>query len=462
MSRNPPSTHFELRCKLPCSAKEAFAWHERPGAFNRLNPPWDPVRVLEHVGGIKDGARVTIEVPLGPIPMRWTLEHRDYQKDVQFKDVQIRGPFASYAHTHRFHSAPPGDCILEDSIDYRLPFAPFGDLFGSAFTKAKLEGLFKYRHRITTDDLKAHSQFAAAPRQTILVSGSSGLVGSQLVPYLSTAGHTVKRLVRKDQSKDPNEICWDPKVRVLFPSLTGIDAVVHLAGDGIANGRWTKAKKARIRDSRIQGTRTLCESLIALTPRPKVLICASAIGIYGNRGEELLTENSTHGDGFLAEVTKEWEEASQIAIDAGIRVVHLRFGVVLSPAGGALQKMLPPFRLGLGGKLGDGAHWMSWIALDDVLGLIEHAIHTEQLYGGLNAVAPVPITNADFTSCLGTVLKRPTPFTVPRIAAELAFGEIAKEALFSSARVSAGKAEASGYSFRFPKLEQALRHVLGK
>jgi uncharacterized protein (TIGR01777 family) len=248
---------------------------------------------------------------------------------------------------------------------------------------------------------------------------------------------------------------------VNFPSLTGIDAVVHLAGDGIANGRWTQEKKLRIRNSRVQGTRSLCESLLALTPRPKVLICASAVGIYGDRGDEILTEDSTLGEGFLASVSKEWEEATHIAADAGIRVVHLRLGVVLSPQGGALKKMLLPFKLGLGGALGSGAQWMSWIGLDDVLGIIEHALCTDALYGPYNAVAPEPVTNYHFTKALGRALHRPTAFAVPRFIADIAFGEMAKEALFASARVSSAKVEQSGYQFRCRTIDDALNYSFG-
>jgi uncharacterized protein (TIGR01777 family) len=452
---------FEARCTLPCSVEDAFAWHERTGAFERLNPPWEPVKILARSGGIRDGAEVTLAVPLGPVSITWKLRHQEYVKNSQFKDVQVSGPFASYAHTHRFHSTGPGACSLEDQISYRLPVAPFGEWFGGSLTRSKLARAFAYRHRITEGDIAAHQRYAHHPRLQVLVSGASGLVGSQLVPYLSTAGHSVKRLVRRSHPLSHDEISWEPGARVNFPSLTGIDAVVHLAGDGIANGRWTAAKKARIRDSRVSGTRSLCESLLALTPRPKVLICASGVGFYGDRGDEVLTEDSALGEGFLASVSKEWEEATHIAADAGTRVVHLRFGVVLNPAGGALKKMLLPFSLGLGGALGAGSQWMSWIGLDDVLGIIEHALCTETLHGAFNTVAPVPVTNHDFTKALGRVLGRPTFFTVPRLAADLAFGEMAKEALFTSIRASSEKIEKTGYKFRCRTIDEAFKCSLG-
>ncbi len=295
----------------------------------------------------------------------------------------------------------------------------------------------------------------------IIVSGSSGLIGSALVPHLRATNHKVSTLVRVAASSS-EEICWDPNTRVQFPVLTGVDAVVHLAGESIAQGRWTKEKKQRIRDSRMRGTTTLCEGLLSLTPRPKVLVCASAIGIYGSRGDEELDEASAPGTGFLADVASEWEQATEIAKAAGIRVVNLRLGVVLSPKGGALQKMLLPFSLGLGGTLGRGNQWMSWISLVDVLGLIDHALQVESLSGPLNAVAPHPVTNRDFTRTLGQVLCRPTPFPIPVTLLRLIFGEFADEALLSSTRALPRKALTSGYSFTGETLEEALRLLLGR
>jgi hypothetical protein len=242
--------------------------------------------------------------------------------------------------------------------------------------------------------------------------------------------------------------------------LQGVEAVVHLAGENIAE-RWTAAKKANIRDSRANGTRVLCEALTGLTPLPKVLVSASAIGYYGDRGAEVLTEDSASGSGFLAEVCRAWEVATEPAHQRGIRVVRLRFGVVLSAAGGALAKMLPPFRLGLGGTLGSGRQYMSWIALDDAVGAIHHAVVTEPLQGPTNAVAPQPVTNQAFTKALGSVLRRPTLLPLPAFAARLIFGEMADELLLASTRVQPAKLQASGYSFRYPELEGALRHVLG-
>ena len=294
----------------------------------------------------------------------------------------------------------------------------------------------------------------------VVVSGSRGLVGSALVPFFTTGGHRVTRLVRGAPANS-DEAAWNPARGLAEPSrFNGVDAVVHLAGENIATGRWTPARKAEIRQSRVEGTRSLCESLARLAHPPKLLVSASAIGFYGDRGAQTLTEESGAGSGFLPDVCREWEAATEPASQAGIRVVHLRFGMVLSPAGGALQKMLLPFKLGLGGRIGSGAQFMSWIAVDDVVGTIRHVLSAESLQGPVNAVAPTPVTNAEFTRTLARVLRRPALASVPSFAARLAFGEMADALLLASARVIPVRLRESGYHFRFPELEGALRHLL--
>src|SRR3989338_4623676 len=296
----------------------------------------------------------------------------------------------------------------------------------------------------------------------VLVTGSTGLVGSALVPFLASGGHEVVRLVRGRLKPGVVEVPWDPQAGTIEAAkLEGLDAVVHLAGERIT-GRWTAAKKARIRSSRVQGTRLLAETLARLGRPPPTLVCASAIGYYGHRGDELLREESPPGAGFLAEVCREWEAAARPAAEKGIRVVQLRIGVVLSAAGGALALMLTPFKLGLGGRVGTGQQYMSWIALDDLAGIIQHALANESLRGPVNAVAPRAITNREFTKTLGRVLGRPTIFPMPAFAARLAFGQMADELLLASARVEPTRLIASGYKFRTPELEAALRHLLGK
>lgn len=296
----------------------------------------------------------------------------------------------------------------------------------------------------------------------VAVTGATGLIGTALVRRLTTEGHRVRALVRR--APGPGEISWDPDSGRLDPNdLEGIDAVVHLAGENVG-ARWTAGRKARIRNSRVRGTRLLSETLARMRRPPAVLVSASAIGIYGNRGDEILTDGSRVGDArydFLAAVGQEWEAAADAARNAGIRVVHPRFGVVLSPDGGALGQMLLPFRLGLGGRLGSGAQWMSWISIDDAVGALLHLLRADSLLGAVNVTAPEPVRNRDFTRVLGRVLSRPTLFTVPAGALRLAFGEMADAALLSSARVVPGTLEASGYRFSHRDVETALRHVLG-
>ena len=299
-----------------------------------------------------------------------------------------------------------------------------------------------------------------ASSMKLLVSGGTGLVGSALRRDISSDSCRITSLSRSADVGD--SIQWAPD-RGLLPleKIQGFDAVVHLAGDNIAEGRWSAAKKARIHDSRVQGTRLLSEGLASLETKPKVLISASAIGFYGDRGDEKLVEEASSGSTFLAKVCREWEAATQPARDAGIRVVNLRFGIILSPEGGALKNMLMPFRMGAGGRVGNGHQYWSWISLDDAVGSIEHSISHEELSGPVNAVSPEPATNSEFTKALGSVLKRPTILPMPAFAAKMALGEMAEALLLSSARVYPQKLQATGYSFKHPNLTTALQSLLG-
>ena len=296
----------------------------------------------------------------------------------------------------------------------------------------------------------------------IVVTGSTGLIGSALLPRLRDEGHHVTGLVR-GVAADQNTPWWDPAAGRISPgALDGVDAVVHLAGEGIAAGRWTAARKARICDSRVNGTRVLCEALAGTTTPPRVLLAASAVGFYGDRGDELLDESAALGQGFLSDTCQKWEAEADPARARGIRVVHLRIGIVLSPSGGALAKMLPPFMLGVGGVLGSGQQFMSWIAIDDLIGIMLHALTNDGLAGAVNAVAPRAVTNREFTKALGHVLRRPTVFPVPAFAARLAFGEMADALLLASTRVQPARLMAEGFEYAYPELEGALRHVLGR
>jgi uncharacterized protein (TIGR01777 family) len=296
----------------------------------------------------------------------------------------------------------------------------------------------------------------------ILISGSHGLVGTAFIKSLETDGHEIFRLVRHYPNSEA-EIEWSPdRYSIQLARIEGFDAVVNLAGESIAEGRWTDEKKRRIRESRVKGTKLLGDALANLAKPPKTFICASAIGYYGNRGDETLTESSAPGDDFLAEVCVEWEKATALATEKGIRVVNARFGIILDAHGGALAKMLPPFRMGIGGKIGSGKQWMSWIALDDVVGGLKFALANETLRGPVNFVAPNPVTNSEFTRTLGKALSRPTLFPIPAFGVRLLFGEMADALLLSSQRVEPQRLKATGYEFQYSQLQTALSHALQK
>jgi hypothetical protein len=292
----------------------------------------------------------------------------------------------------------------------------------------------------------------------ILVSGVSGPIGAALLPSLHARGYQVTRLVRGAASGE-GQIPWDPVQPLTPESISGFEAVIHLAGETVV-GRWTDGKKAHIRDSRVVGTRSLAQALAKTSQRPRVLITASAVGYYGDRGDEILREDSPPGQGFLPEVCREWEAATQPAAAAGIRTAQVRIGLVLSPVGGALQKMLTPFKLGVGGNMGNGRQWWSWIDVEDLVGAIHHILKNDQLEGPVNVVAPTPVTNAEFTGTLASVLSRPGIFPMPAFVARLAFGQMADELLLASQRVEPGKLMASGYPYQHSDLRQALASIL--
>ncbi|HXE57278.1 MAG TPA: TIGR01777 family oxidoreductase [Gemmatimonadales bacterium] len=451
---------YRSEITLPASADEVFAWHARPGAVERLTPPWAPIRPLERSTGVEEGSTVAFRVGRGPLSRRWTVRHREVRPGLGFTDEQLDGPFVRWIHEHRLEPLGPGACRLVDRVTYALPLGPLGEAIAPAFRR-RLERAFAYRQATLRDDLAAHRRFPDRPALHVAVTGASGLIGSALVPFLTTGGHRVTRLVRR--AAGPGEIRWDPARGVLDPAaLAGVDAVVHLAGESVAAARWTEGRKRRLLESRVRGTRLVAEAIARMERPPRVLVAASAVGYYGDRGDELLSEESTAGRGFLAEVGAAWEAATAAAETRQTRVVRLRIGVVLSPAGGALRAMLPPFRLGLGGRLGGGEQWMSWVSIDDAIGAIHHALLTDALAGPVNVVAPEPVTNREFARTLARVLGRPGLTAVPATALRLVLGEMADAALLASQRVTPGRLSQTGYPFRHPTLEVALRHVLGR
>lgn len=453
---------FIGRSRIEAPRDVVFQWHARPGALERATPPWIRARVVSGAGGLQDGSTVRLRISRGPFHFDCVMEHRDYVAGEHFRDVQKSGPFASWQHTHRFLLDGETGCEVEDRIDYALPLGAFGRSFGSPWVAHEIERMIVYGHRVLRNDLRLAASYPPSPPLRILVSGSSGLIGSALIPFLTTNGHRVARLVRAGNPAADGAVAWDPAAGWIHAEgLEDFDAVIHLAGEGIASWRWNAEKRARIRDSRARGTQLLCEALASLKRPPRVLLSASATGYYGDRGALRVSESAESGPGFLAQVCRDWEAATRPAADKGIRVANLRFGIVLTPAGGLLAGLLPAFLLGLGGPLGAGTQVMSWVAMDDVLGAIQHALMTD-LSGPVNVASPYPETNDDFAHGLASVLGRPAFLRVPDLLLQLLFGQMANETLLASICVEPRKLVDTGYAFLFPRLETALQHLLGR
>ncbi|MGO4446101.1 TIGR01777 family oxidoreductase [Mycobacterium sp. 2YAF39] len=432
---------------------EVFEWHSRPGAMRRLVPPWQPMKVVAEADSLADG-RAVLGLPGG---LRWIAQHDATRYDPPHRFVDVlssRGPrswppriVGRWTHTHEFAEAGSGTRVY-DRIDAPVP-------------AAALRPMFAYRHRQLADDLAAHRDARDAGLQPLVVAitGATGLVGTALSAFLSTGGHRVIKLVRHAaQSQDERQ--WDPD-RPAAHLLSGVDAVVHLAGASIA-GRFTSAHKEAIRDSRIEPTRRLAE-VAAASGFAGPFVCASAIGIYGyDRGDAVLCEESVRGDGFLADVVADWESATKPAADAGLRVVNVRTGIVQSARGGTLRLLRPLFAAGLGGRVASGRQWLSWIALDDLLDVYYRALYDARLSGPVNAVAPAPVRNAEYTKALAAVLHRPAVLPVPSFGPRLLLGtQGSRELAEADQRVAATKLETLGHRFRHPGIDGALAHELG-
>jgi uncharacterized protein (TIGR01777 family) len=432
---------LEYSSVINAPVEEVFAWHERPGALPRLLPPWQPLKVAQEAPSLVDGQAI-LQLP-GRV--RWVAQHSDDDPPRRFVDELVSLPL-HWRHTHSFESVGGTATRVIDRVDTPVP--------GSLLLQT-----FRYRHSQLAHDMAAHQRMAGR-LFTVAVTGSSGLIGSALCAYLTTGGHRVVRLVRRPPLH-PSERTWDPQ-RPDPRVLEGVDAVVHLAGASIA-GRFSEAHKRRVRDSRIGPTAGLARVMAGLPDGPRVLVCASAIGYYGpDRGSEELTEESGQGSGFLAEVVEAWEAAAEPAIAAGVRVVHVRTGIVQSARGASLKILRPLFSAGLGGPLAPGSQWVSWIDLDDLLDVFGRALADDALAGPVNAVAPFPVPNRDYSSILGRVMRRPALLPVPAFGPRLLLGgEGAREIVQASQRVVPARLSSAGHIFRYPSLEGCLRHQLG-
>ncbi len=453
---------FTKTTRIERPAEEVFAWHEREGTFERLIPPWEKVEVLSRDGAVRNGARAAVRTKVGPWWVRWEAEHRDYVEGRQFRDVLQRGPFSFWEHTHRFELEGAAACCLTDEVKYQLPLGGFGQALGGTMVRDRLQRMFAYRHAVTAEDLRTAERYGAVRKLRILVAGASGLVGRALVPFLQSQGHSVARLVRRPAS-GAEEFFWAPERGELdLTHFRGVDAVINLAGENVGEGRWTEERRAAILQSRVSTTKTLVKAIGELKYRPFVFVNASAIGYYGSHPTEIRDEGSPQGSGYLAEVCGEWENEALSAAGFGVRTAVLRTGVVLTPAGGMLGRVLPIFRAGLGGTIGSSRAGFSWISVDDAVAAYYHALLDQRCSGAVNAAAPEPVAMEEFARILGRVVRRPAFVPVPSWAVCLAFGnERAHETVLSSAWVRPAKLLAAGFEFRHERLETALRHLLG-
>ena len=449
---------FTRSSEINAPVEALRAWHFRRGAFGRLNPPWERATVIEAPVALVDGARAVIEIQMGPLKQRWIADHEITADG--FVDRQASGPFALWEHQHRFERVTDTTSRLTDSIRYRLPMGFPGRMLGGPLVQTKLDRMFRYRHAVTEADLSRATLNPPPGPLHLLVTGASGMIGKPLCTYLETQGHEVSRVTRK--ANRPGEIEWDPEHgRLELPVDTYFDAVIHLAGENVASGRWTVERRHRILESRRLGTRLIANTLAGLARPPAVLVSASGSGYYPADGS-IHDESAPPGTHFLSRVCQAWEEETAPAREAGIRVIHARIGAVLSPAGGALQKLLPLFLAGFGGPVGSGTQGMPWIGIDDVIDILHRATFEESWEGPLNLTAPGAVTNREFSRTLGRVLNRPARLPVPAFAVKALFGEMAEETLLADLMVIPRKLLSLGYHFRHPDLSTALRHLLGR
>ena len=454
-------SQFTFSSLFPCSARELYEWHRRSGALERLIPPWEHTRVAVRTGGIDPGGRVVLAMHAGPIPYQWHARHIENLPGLMFRDIQERGPFTRWTHTHRFSDTDDG-ALLEDQIDYALPGQAILPGFATDLVDRTLMRVFRYRQATLRDDIGLHLRCSTKPLR-VLISGASGVLGSALRPLLTTGGHEVWTLVRRPPDRSKLEIYWNPERDQLnLAGLPAFDGVIHLAGDNIGEGRWTSDKKKRVIDSRVQGTGLIARTIADLPVQPKVFLSASAVGFYGNCLDCCMREEDSAGTDFISDVCTLWEHSAQPAEEAGIRTVFLRISVVLSPQGGALKRLLATSAIGFSSRFGAGDQYISWIGINDMVGALLHALTCDSLNGPVNIAAPQSTTNSRLMHTLARVMRRPLLPPVPAKLLKTLYGQMASEVLLGGCRVATDKLQQSGYTFRHADLEQALRHLLGR
>ncbi|MCK9173998.1 MAG: TIGR01777 family oxidoreductase [Desulforhopalus sp.] len=459
-----PPLLFTHTSEYPCSAQELYDWHSREGALERLLPPWEKVEILEKKGGIEAGARVHLRFHSGPFKLfsfEFHALHLENNPGHSFHDIQQRGPFASWSHQHFFSESNSG-CHLEDRVEYRLPLQRFMMRPLRQAAQHSLERMFRHREEQLRADILLHQRYSSRPLR-LLISGAGGVLGRELLSLLTTGGHEVWRLVRRKADPARREIRWNIDNNDL--DLSGappFDGVIHLAGEYIGLYRWTEKKKRQVLESRVRGTRLLVNSLSSLRQRPAVFISASAIGCYGNCGDTPTDETHPFAADFISRVCHDWEKEAQAAETAGMRTVMMRFGVGLTPKGGALQRISDASFCGCIRALGKGEQILSWVSIDDMAASLLHALTCSRLSGPVNVAAPNPVSNREFLRTFARVTGRPLLFPLPAPLLRMTFGELANEMLLSGCRVSSQKLIASGFTFRHPELEAALRAMYGR
>jgi uncharacterized protein (TIGR01777 family) len=451
---------YQRSVTVPVTARRLWDWHTANGAFERLAPAWQRLVPVDLPDSIAEGSRAEFYLKSGPLKLRWVARLGPVEPPYRFIDTQERGPFACWQHEHLIGSDATGEAILTDRISYALPLGLGSIPLFRTLAHNELDRLFAFRHRRMLEDLRRFPETTPGKGKTVLISGSSGLIGRRLAPYLRTLGYTVRGLTRGRTGT--GMFRWDPGSGWVDPeALEGVDAVIHLAGEGIAGGRWTPARKKRILESRIDGTNTIVKAMAGMSTPPTVFISASGVNYY-EMGAGPHSEDGSRGGGFLAEVCEKWEAEAMKANGAGIRVVCLRTGVVLDPLGGALGKMLPAFRLGLGGPIGSGRQGFPWIGMDDLLDVYERALCLPGLAGPVNAVHPEALDQGSFSKVLGLVLRRPAIIPLPAAVVKLLFGQMGTETLLADLSVRPTKLLESGFQFRHSGLRETLSLMLGR
>ena len=446
--------------------EEVWSWYDGTGAFLRIMPEWEGLTPVQ-VGALSDGEETKFRIKLGPLRPMWVARHHSVQPGHSFSDVMVKGPFGKWDHEHTIKAISDDESKVVDSIEWKLPLHFLTGWTSFISVTPRLKKMFRFRTDRTASDVAAISKTKHLPRKKVLVTGSTGLIGNQLCAFLECGGHQVYRLVRPSSKLpkvvNPNFVIrWNEKTgEIIEGDMNGFDSVIHLAGAGIGDKRWSKKRKSIIRSSRVDVTTKLCEVLSNLNQPPQQLLCGSAIGYYGNRVNERLTENSTIGQGYLSELCEEWEDSTKSLESLNINVVYLRTGLVMTPMGGIMKRLLLPAKMGGLGPVGNGKQMQSWISLDDEIYAIHHLLMDDNSKGAYNLTSPQPVTQKQFAKVLGKVLRRPSFIPLPGFMIKLMFGKMGQSLVLEGQEVYPERLVKSGYEFTHSDLESCFRHNLG-